>query len=329
MLWQFIDWSRERALGELERKSRAQLQLYTSHLQGQLEKYEFLPELLATNERLVNRLRDPGNAAEVEAINRYLESINRIADASDTYLMNSEGLTIAASNWRMERPFVGSNFAYRPYFQEAMRGRLGRYFALGTTSNKRGYYFAYPVRHGGEILGAVVVKINMREIEESWSRADQEMLVTDPDGVIFITTRKGWRYKTLAPLEVEVRERIRASRRYVDEPLDSLDLRIRGERGADARLLVLREGAERGYLAVEQEMAEAGWKVHILAATRPALNQVLRMLLGLLFALLLGGMLVLFWLQRRRRVRERERFKRQEQRNLRRNYSPYKIEKSA
>ncbi|MEW7977084.1 MAG: hypothetical protein AB2814_06500 [Candidatus Sedimenticola endophacoides] len=66
LLCQFIDWSRERALGELERKSRAQLQLYTSHLQGQLEKYEFLPELLATNERLVNRLRDPGNAAEAE-----------------------------------------------------------------------------------------------------------------------------------------------------------------------------------------------------------------------------------------------------------------------
>ena len=47
----------------------------------------------------------------------------------------------------IDRPtsFVGENFTYRPYFQDATKGQRGRFFALGTTSLKRGYYFSSPV----------------------------------------------------------------------------------------------------------------------------------------------------------------------------------------
>ena len=64
--------------------------------------------------------------------------------------MDPDGLTVAAmSNWDAPRAFVGERFGFRPYFCDAMAGRLGRYFALGSTSGQRGYYFAYPVQRGG------------------------------------------------------------------------------------------------------------------------------------------------------------------------------------
>nr|BFE92286.1 hypothetical protein GCM10020185_28220 [Pseudomonas brassicacearum subsp. brassicacearum] len=62
------------------------------------------------------------------------------------YLMDPSGKTLAASNWDKHDSFVGRNFAFRPYFIEAMAGRLGRFFGLGTTSAKRGYFFAAAVR---------------------------------------------------------------------------------------------------------------------------------------------------------------------------------------
>nr|WP_330178564.1 hypothetical protein [Candidatus Vondammii sp. HM_W22] len=122
--------------------------------------------MLATNKRLVHLLQHSEDPERIEALNRYLENISRITNASGTYLMDARGLTIAASNWLSPRPFVGRNFDYRPYFKEAMKGRLGRYFALGSTSNRRGYYFAYPIRHLEEILGAVVFKIDIAELEQ-------------------------------------------------------------------------------------------------------------------------------------------------------------------
>jgi len=319
VLWQTAALTRRHALHELEQKSRNRLQLYVSNLQGRLEKYEFLPELLATNDELLRLLQNPSDPDRIDALNRYLETINKIANASDTYLMDAEGLTIAASNWQLERPFVGRNFSYRPYFQEAMKGELGRYFALGMTSNKRGYYFAYPVRYRESILGAVVIKINMAPVEESWRQAENDLIVTDPDGVIFITTQKNWRYKTLGPLEPEVMARIKESKRYADEPLDALNI-IKSEGvSADSSLIKLMDDPSTEYLMLERPMPEAGWKVNILTKTAVVTHQVVRNLLAMLIIIVIAVLFILFRVQRLKRYRERERFKRQAQKNLERN----------
>ena len=150
--------SYRRGLAEFKEQGHSRLELYINYLQGVLEKYESLPELLAIDDHLVRALLNPLEPTRIETLNKYLETINSVSDTLDTYLMNKDGLTIAASNWKEEHPFIGRNFGYRPYFKEAMTGKLGRYFAIGTTSSKREYYFAYPVRKDDEILGAVAVK---------------------------------------------------------------------------------------------------------------------------------------------------------------------------
>ncbi|MES9877811.1 MAG: ATP-binding protein [Candidatus Sedimenticola sp. PURPLELP] len=314
VLWQVARLSEEAALSDLHERSSTQLSFYVANLQGQLQKFEFLPELLATNKAFVNLLKYPGDRVQAESLNRYLETINRIADASDTYLMDTRGLTIAASNWQSERPFIGRNFSYRPYFKEAMEGRLGRYFALGTTSKKRGYYFAYPVRSEGSILGAVVIKINMAPIEEKWSRSEDEFIVTDPDGVVFITTNKSWRYKTLTTLSPEVTGRIRESRRYANADLMPLG-EIAGEID-QGRIILVSDPVRASYLALEQAMPEAGWKVHILTNTAPVAARVTWSVLTAIVVIGIAVLSVMFLMQRRKRLEERERFERQAKKSL-------------
>ncbi len=316
ILWLTAHWSRENALDELQQQAGQELIRYFDHLQGQLEKYEFLPMVLASNKRLITLLQHPGDPERIETLNRYLETINRITGTSDTYLMDAEGLTIAASNWQSERPFVGRNFSYRPYFQEAMKGNLGRYFALGTTSNKRGYYFAYPVRHDNRILGAVVIKIGIDPVERRWGRSDAEFLVTDPDGVVFITTRREWRFKTLEPLPDEVFQRIRESRRYADAPLTPLPVVDNRELAGGARILSIGGARSVTYLLQALEMPQAGWRVHILSRLDKVDAQVMRNLVFVSLLLAAMTLLVLFWLQRRKRLRERERYQHQNKRLL-------------
>lgn len=315
-LWQIGGWKREEALSDLQESSRQELHRYVLHLQGLLEKYEFLPGVLATNKSLVQLLQNPGDRELIETLNLYLETLNRLTGTSDTYLMDAKGLTIAASNWNSERPFVGRNFSYRPYFQEAMKGHLGRYFALGTTSNKRGFYFAYPVRWENRILGTVVIKINVAPIEESWRNSENELLVTDPDGVIFITTHKGWRYKALNPLDREVLDRIQKSRRYGDETLASLPLTETDNRGTGARIVRIAEARGYDYLMQEESMPHAGWRVHILARLDQVNSRVLNavVLAGLLFLAIV--LWVMYWMQRQHRLQERARFERREKETL-------------
>src|SRR3546814_9327360 len=96
-----------------------------------------------------------------------------------------------------------------------MQGRLGRYFALGTTSGTRGYYSASQISNGEGIPGAVVVKVSLDEIERGWAASkEDDVIVTDPHGVIFIASRPAWRYRSLAPLAAAARASLAENRRY-------------------------------------------------------------------------------------------------------------------
>ncbi|GAB6191669.1 sensor histidine kinase [Desulfocastanea catecholica] len=311
-------WTYTRSLVDLLEQGNVRLELYTNYLQGILGKYESLPELLAIDDHLVRALLNPHEKKRIEILNRYLETINKVSDTLDTYLMNKDGLTIAASNWNEERPFIGRNFNYRPYFKQAMEGKLGRYFALGSTSSKRGYYFAYPVRKGEEILGAVAVKINIDTVEQSWAARDENFLVSDPDGVVFITTNPEWRFKTLEPLEQSVVERITLSRRYQDAVFLPLSHEIKTIRDAVQILNIDRgEGkTQRQVLKQSQFMSNAGWNVHILSDTRVLRKKVLMVNIMVGTGLSLAYMLVLLFLQRNHRLAEMRRIEEESKRAL-------------
>jgi two-component system C4-dicarboxylate transport sensor histidine kinase DctB len=310
LLWQVTHFVRARAQHEISLSGERQLNFYANYLQAQLEKYEFLPELLSTNARLVELLKKPGDRERINALNRYLETINTITNASDTYLMDHEGLTIAASNWQSEKPFVGRNFSYRPYFKQAMRGVLGRYYALGSTSGKRGYYFAYPVRHEGGIIGTVVIKIDLTSLEAQWQDRENEVIVTDPEGVIFITTRPDWRFRSLSSLSQEELQRIQESRRYSGTEVEPLVVVNNVPLSKTTQRIDLRNESDRveSYMMLEQSMPEAGWQIHLLIPLKQVKEAVFNAMGVTSFAfsvLLLIGLMIS---QRLKRNRERARY---------------------
>ncbi|MGE4402804.1 MAG: ATP-binding protein [Desulfobulbus sp.] len=297
-------------LETLAKEGSTRMELYISYLRGVLEKYEGLPELLATNKQLVTFLQNPGSRERINALNRYLETINNISDASDTYLMNRDGLTIAASNWNTPKPFVGRNFSYRPYFKQAMDGKLGRYFALGTTSSERGYYFAYPVRYEGRILGAVVIKINIDSIEENWSDQNANFLVVDPDGVIFITTQEQWRFRSMRPLDPQVLKRLAETQRYPNATLEPIKLveEQNVAQGKVIKLMMEDAGKIKTFLQQESVMAQAGWRVYTLSEFKPVETKVILTLMSIVGVGGLGVLTMLLFWQHQQQVAERHRF---------------------
>lgn len=312
-VWWSFTWLYHQRLKDLAAEGSSRLELYMTYLQGVMEKYESLTELLANDKIMVNLLNDHGSPEQIDFLNKYLEKINNISDASDTYLMDANGLTIAASNWNEEHPFVGQNFNYRPYFQEAMTGRLGRYFALGTTSSLRGYYFAYPVRQDDKILGALVIKINIDPVENNWGTADQTFLVTDPDGVIFLSTNKNWHFHTLTRLSNEVYQSVIDSRRYPHASLEPLNVVSMEENdvGKIIRIKGPHDYREKKYLLQTRFMKQAGWNVQVLTDTWRVERFVFLAFLVISSILVLAGLLVVLLSQRRQRKIDLNRFEEQ------------------
>lgn len=290
-----------RALDETARRGDNVLQLAISTLEGQLERFERLPPLIADQPVVQALAADPGNPGLVAITNAYLQRIQRQLGATDVYMMDAEGLTIAASNHDQTPTFIGGNFAFRPYFSDAITGGTGRFYALGTTSQKRGYYFGAPIQTGGRIAGVLVFKIDLDVIEDTWRGGDYAVIVTDPDGVIFLSSRTDWLFQALRPLGPEAQARIEATRRYADTPVGLLGVADSGQ-GGRHRVLTL-EGAD--YLQRDLAMPEADWEVHVLIDTAAARREALT---AAVLAMLLVGLLalsgVVLW-QARARLAER------------------------
>ncbi|MBY8977708.1 sensor histidine kinase [Rhodobacteraceae bacterium NNCM2] len=298
----------EHYFAELEEKGRASATLYREVVRGWLGRYRALAPIYAHNPDIVRLLRWPDDGIQVEIINARLEQWNGASGAADTYVLDREGTTVAASNWGEPYSFVGKNYAYRPYYTDAMQGRLGRYFALGTASGKRGYYFSYPVRDEGQAIGVVVVKVPVDAIEQELRLSTSEVFVTDEAGVIVLAGHPDWRMQTLGPLGEAAIDEINEHRQFDPAKLKPIPISGVGE-GEAANLVETapdRSGAVvEEFLHITEPMTVEGWTLHLLIRTEGAHSLVLTMVMlagaGILL-LVLGGVIIL---QRRRRLVER------------------------
>ena len=295
-----------RAYEEIARSSRHTLELSVTTLRSELRRYEVLPQILTEVSAYGEALRRHSDAGVLSIANGLLEEMAEETSAADIYLMLPSGKTIAASNWKSERTFIGKNFNYRPYFQQAMQGQLGRYFALGTTSNKRGYYFAYPKTDGGRIAGAIVVKVDIGRIEAALSNGPETILVTDRRGIVFMSTRPGWVFGALKPLGEAERRSIRESRQYADARITPLRIQAgEGRHGFD--IVEVAEAEDGPAASIKQSLAmpETGWTVHILAGTHAVGARVRDVTLLTAAVLVLLVSTVVFIAHRRAAMRHR------------------------
>lgn len=279
-----IHWLWQYSYQQLQITNQQQLDRFSRHIDSQLGHFSFIPQLLSRQGIIINALMASDNSAQLDLTNRHLGTINKIVGASDTYLLDKHGTTIAASNWNKKSTFIGNNFAFRPYYQDAIKGSPGRYFALGSTSGKRGYYFSYPVNYAAETIGVVVVKMNLSLIEKDWAGKEQSFLVTDLNNVVFISSEIKWLYHSLSPLSEQQKDVLRDTRRYLERQIDYVP--ISGNLNSNASLLTLdnKKWLPTYYLSLIKAFDDEQWNVRVLAPITPILFDIL--LLFLLITLL-------------------------------------------
>ncbi len=210
----------------VDQKASERLTLYRQTILGEYEKYRYLPYMLARDPRatLVLKLGRPADVS-----NKFLEEMAVRSGADLLYVMDRSGRTLASSNWREDHSLVGQNYAFRPYFNEALRGGEGQFFAIGATSGEPGLFLSLPTPVEGEPDGVAAVKVDMQELEKTWTEGGETVFLSDANGVIFLTSIADWRYRTLAPLPKEIVEQISLTRQYANRVLEPLSSRPIGE----------------------------------------------------------------------------------------------------
>ncbi|MCZ8186236.1 MAG: ATP-binding protein [Beijerinckiaceae bacterium] len=197
--------------------ARDRLALYETSLDAAVERFRYLPEFMALTEP-VRALLEAPDAARADEANAHLLRIARSAGADVLFVMNADGLTLAASNAGEPTSFVGQNYAFRPYYRAAIEAGSGRYYAVGATTGKPGYFLASRIDGPAGPLGVAVVKVDLAPLEAEWRRTAEKVALVDEQGVVFLATDPAWLYHPLAPLTPEALNYLEETRKYGSPP---------------------------------------------------------------------------------------------------------------
>ena len=127
---------REDAFKEAERQADTRVKMIKKNLSSYLSENRKPVRALAGMKELRQALARTGDGSLAKA-NTILDHFKGTLEVDVCYLMDDKGNTIASSNRNDADSFVGNNFNFRPYFQQAVKGTPSTYLALGTTSGKR------------------------------------------------------------------------------------------------------------------------------------------------------------------------------------------------
>ena len=198
----------------LSRYMQVQLQGRSAELDRQLNRLSVLPRVLARHPHVKGVLLEQ-NGSSLQNANLTLRHSQLDSQSSFAFVMDTEGDTVAASNFEDEISFVGVNYGFRPYFTEAMSDGESTFFAIGATTGIPGFFAANAVKENVNNNGVVVVKADLAGLLDSWKLSPYEWLAVDELGVVILSTREEFLYAPTGELENADLAKITSDRRYV------------------------------------------------------------------------------------------------------------------
>ena len=251
-------------LAERTAETPARAQSYAVAIDDALNRLAHLPYVLSL---------DPGTLAalqtgDVAALNPALDTIAERSGAEFVFLMDVDGLTIASSNYEQPNSLVGRYYTFRPYFRAAMAGEQGRFYAVGVTTGRPGYFIAEPVRDAaGIIFGVIVVKVPFRDLSRAIVESGDLVMVTNAQGVVLAASDTQYLYGLIAPLSEQDRATLEQQQQFGDQEL--ILLSWSEDQAGRARL------SDTSYLLSRAKLEQEDWTLHLLSNVADIRRQAL------------------------------------------------------
>ncbi|HWT38713.1 MAG TPA: GGDEF domain-containing protein, partial [Paraburkholderia sp.] len=121
---------------------------------------------------------------ELAGIDGFLRDAQGFSGLDIIWLVNANGLCVAASNAQNAHSFVGLDMRSRSYLTNALLGAFGEAYGVGRMSGEPGIFISAPVYDDGLLVGAIVAKVGIARLRHWVAHAGT--FVTDDNGVIIM-----------------------------------------------------------------------------------------------------------------------------------------------
>lgn len=262
--------------------SLERLSLYRATLRSSLQRLSHLPDTVSIHPDAVAALK---GLSSRQNFSEYLFQVNQFSQGAALYVMDNKGETIASSNYKMQESFVGKNYAFRPYFISAMNNKQGRIFAVGATTGRPGFFVSKAVKHLGKPIGVVVVKTEFEELLSDWKNAGENVLISDQDGVIILSTDPILTYQSIVEITPDYSSKIQKSRKFGNAVPTKLDFDSSNQKFD--KIISL---SDIEYIVSSLKLPNTNWQMHYLTPYAPS-KTAASVVGGLMF--LIGALLAL------------------------------------
>lgn len=261
-------------------RNRAELRLvlYSGNLLSELRQNAIVPQLLARDPALILALESGDYSQSTQRLISFLDEIG----AASLTLLDRDGRSVAAT----DRNLLGKNHRQAPYYVDALRSKDTVFKVLEAETGAYRFTYSRRVESQNQVVGVIVVDVDLAKYERAWSGISDAVLVTDSEGRIILATEPRWRGLSeeealrREPVDSAIERAIQATAGWTALPADAY---VRGE----------------AVMRVEGRVAFRGWRIASFttyASVREKVNGFLALeIMG--FAILLA---LAFWFLNRK-----------------------------
>jgi two-component system C4-dicarboxylate transport sensor histidine kinase DctB len=259
---------RENGLKGLQAVSEQRLQLVANAIKAEIGRQDHLPVVLSLDSdvrQALEALARPERAALLDRLNRKLTRLSSEADTRAMFVIGPDGIVVAADNWKAPDTLVGRSLADRPYFTQAVAFGRSSYLGIEPATNRYRYYLAEAIR-GESLLGVAVVRIEFDELEATWERAGEHVVVADSSGIAFLASDADYRFRGLRILGSPVREGSNPAEPARATQIADIDGQVLEQRGDDLVVRINAPDAGVVYLSQSTSLPDYGWTIYRLTS---------------------------------------------------------------
>lgn len=166
--------------------------LYAGSIQSAMQRHSVVPLLLARDPILQIALRT-GEFAEAEA---RLKDFREELGAGSIFLLDAEGRIVAASDKQPLEQYDGD----KAYFTLATADTGTVFSIIENDDGAYSFHYARRVENEGQLLGVIVVTVDLGALEEGWRRSRVKVVVTNSEDNVLLASEPNWRKNSLENL---------------------------------------------------------------------------------------------------------------------------------
>ena len=255
---------RENGLRSLQAINEPRVELIANAVHAEVNRQDHLPVVLALDADVRAALKPPPDGARLAQVSEKLQRIIIEADTRALYVIGLNGTVLAAASTNPSETLVGRNLTDRSYFVKAIESGRSSYLGVEPVSNRVRYYLTEAIRETS-LLGVAVVRIEFDDLEATWERGGERVLVTDADGVVFLASDPAFKYRVIEGAKSKHLATESAPPNYPESMTRPVDMTVLERRGANAIVRVSNGAQNVSYLYQTLPLPEYGWTIHRFA----------------------------------------------------------------